>query len=93
MVIIVDFNWVNLLNDAIITYNNNNLSTENMTSVDASYNPEKVKIYLLSVNLNPRANLAMPKSHLVITLGKLINVTFSPKRYISNWNGELIKVN
>ena len=37
-----DGNWFNLLNDALITYNNNIHSTINMTPVDASKNPDKV---------------------------------------------------
>ena len=38
MFIIGDGNWVNTLNDAVTTYNNNIHSTINMTSVDASNN-------------------------------------------------------
>ena len=38
-----DGNWVNILNDAVVTYNNNIHSTINMTPVDASNNPDKVK--------------------------------------------------
>ena len=38
-----DGNWVNILNDAVITYNNNIHSTINKTPVDASNNPDKVK--------------------------------------------------
>ena len=38
-----DGNWVNILNDAVITYNNNIHSTINMTPVDASKDPDKVK--------------------------------------------------
>ena len=41
-----DGNWVKLLNDAVITYNNNTHSTINMTPVDASNNPDKVKYYV-----------------------------------------------
>ena len=36
-------NWVDILNDAKITYNNNIHSTINMTPVDDSKNPDKVK--------------------------------------------------
>ena len=36
-------NWVKILNDAVVTYNNNIHSTINMTPVDASNNPDKVK--------------------------------------------------
>ena len=38
-----DGNWVNILNDAVITYNNNIHSTFIMTPVDASNNPDKVR--------------------------------------------------
>ena len=37
-----DGNWVNILNDAVITYINYIYSTINMTPVDASKNPDKV---------------------------------------------------
>ena len=41
-----DGNWVNILNDAVETYNNNNKKTAiNMTPVDNSNNPEKDKNY------------------------------------------------
>ena len=36
-------NWVNILKDAVVRYNNNFLSTINMTPVDSSKNPEKVR--------------------------------------------------
>ena len=35
-----DGNWVNILNVAVITYNNNINSTINMTPIDASNNPD-----------------------------------------------------
>ena len=38
-----DGNWVNILNDAVITYKNNIHSTINMTPIDASNNPDKIK--------------------------------------------------
>ena len=41
-----DGNWVNILNDAVVTYYNNIHSTINMTPVDASNNPDKVKCYI-----------------------------------------------
>ena len=46
-----DGNWVNILNDAVITYNNNIHSTINMTPVDASNNPDKVKYYVNSTKI------------------------------------------
>ena len=41
-IFINDGNWVNILNDAVVTYDNNNHSTIGMTPVDASNNHEKV---------------------------------------------------
>ena len=38
-----DGNWVNILKDAVITYNNNIHSTINMTPVDASKSADKVR--------------------------------------------------
>ena len=40
-----DGNWVNILNDAVVTYNNNIHSTIDVTPVDASNNPDKVLIH------------------------------------------------
>ena len=61
-----DGNWVNILSDAVITYNNNTHSAINMTPVDASNNPDKVTM------------LNLPKQHqnlkLVIMLEMQINV-------------------
>ena len=48
-----DGNWVNILNDAVITYNHNILSTINMTPVDAS-NPDKVRYYVKSTKATPK---------------------------------------
>ena len=63
-----DSNWVNILNDAVVTYNNNIHSTINMTPVDASNNPDKVK-YTFSFDV---LNLK-----LVILLEMQINVISS----------------
>ena len=49
-----DGNWVNILNDAVITYNNNIHSTINMTPVDASNNPDKVKYSFIYRNIKPK---------------------------------------
>ena len=43
-----DGNWVNILNDAVITNNNNIHSTINMTPLVASNNPDKVEYYVKS---------------------------------------------
>ena len=49
-----DGNWVKILNDAVITYNNKIHSTINMTPVDASNNPDKVKYYVKSTKATPK---------------------------------------
>ena len=46
-----DGNWVNILNHAVVTYNNNIHLTISMTTVDASNNPDKIK-YTFSLILN-----------------------------------------
>ena len=35
-----DVNWLDILNDAVVTYHNNKHTTINMTTVDASNIPE-----------------------------------------------------
>ena len=50
-----DGNWVNILNDAVVAYNNNIHSTINMTPVDASNNLDI--LYLLLLRLNIRITL------------------------------------
>ena len=47
-----DGNLENILNDAVITYNSYIHSTINMTTVDASNNPYKVKYILVLRILN-----------------------------------------
>ena len=47
-----DGNWVDIINDAVITYNNH--STINMTPVDASNNPDKFKYYVKSTKIKPK---------------------------------------
>ena len=81
-----DSNWANILNDAVVTYNKSIHSTINMTPVDASNNPDKVKDTFSFKNFNPKFKL----SDYVRNADKR-NV-FS-KGYTSNWNRELFKVN
>ena len=81
-----DGNWVNILNDAVVTYNNNIHSTINMTPVDASNNPDKVKYTFSFKNNKPKLNVG----DYVRNVDKR-NI-FS-KGYTSNWNRELFKVN
>ena len=73
MFINVDGNWVNILNDAFVTYNNNVHSTINLTPVDASYNPDKIRY---SISTSTRIK---PKLKALIMSGMLINVIFSLK--------------
>ena len=81
-----DDNWINILIDAVITYNNNINSTIIMTPVDASNNPDKVRYYLKSTKATPKHKFG----DYVRNAGKR-NI-FS-KGYTSNWNRELLKVN
>ena len=81
-----DGNWVNILNDAVITYNNNIHSTIIMTPVDASNNPDKVRYYVKSTKAKPKFKVGDEVSN-----ADKLNI-FS-KDYTSNWNRELFKVN
>ena len=103
-----DCNWVNILNDAIVTYNNNIHSTINMTPVDASNNPDKVKYYISETawlaTSRARSQInstkATPKvksGYAQLKVGDYVRNAdkrniFS-KGYTSNWNRELFKVN
>ena len=49
-----DGNWVNILNDAVVTYNKNIHSTINKTPVDASNKPDKVNYYVNSTKATPK---------------------------------------
>ena len=49
-----DGNWVNMLNDAVATYNNNIHPIINMTPVDASNNPDKVNYSFIYRNIKPK---------------------------------------
>ena len=80
-----DGNLVNILNDAVVTYNNNIHSTINMTPVDASNNPDKVKYTFSFKNIKPKLKFG----DYVRNVDKR-NI-FS-KGYTSNWNRELFKV-
>ena len=81
-----DGNWVNTLNEAVITYNNNIHSTINMTPVDASNNPDKVKYTFSFKNIKPKLKVGD-----YVRNADKRNI-FS-KGYTSNWNRELLKVN
>ena len=81
-----DGNWVNIINDAAVTYNNNIHSTINMTPVDASNNPDKVKYTFSFKNIKPKLKVGD-----CVRNADRRNI-FS-KGYNSNWNRELFKVN
>ena len=81
-----DGNWVNILNDAVVTYNNNIHSTINMTPVDASNNPDKVKYTFSFRNIKPKLKVGD-----YVRNADKRNI-FS-KGYTSKWNRELFKVN
>ena len=81
-----DGNWVNILNDAVITYKNNIHSTINMTPIDASNNPDNVKYTFSFKNINPKLKVGD-----YVRNADKRNI-FS-KGYTSNWNRELFKVN
>ena len=81
-----DGNWVNILNEAVVTYNNNIHSTINMTPVDASNNPDKFKYSFIYRNINPKLKVGD-----YVRNADKCNIFC--KGYTSNWNRELFKVN
>ena len=81
-----DGNWVNILNDAVVIYNNNIHSTINMTPVDAYNNPDKIKYYVNSTK-------ATPKFKVGDYVRNVDKRNIFSKGYTSNWNRELFKVN
>ena len=86
MFINCDGNWVNILNDAVVTYNNNVHSTINMTPVDASNNTDKVR-YIISTSTKIKPKLKVGD---YVSNADKLNI-FS-KEYNSNWNRILFKV-
>ena len=87
-----DGNWVNILNDAVIRYNNNIHSTINMTPVDASNNPEKVKYYISDSASQIKSIKATPKFKVGDYVRSADKRMFFSKGYITNWNIEIFKV-
>ena len=81
-----DGNWVNIIIDAVVTFNNNIHSTINMTPVDASNNPDKVEYTFSFQNIKPK-----------LKVGDYVSNAYKrnifSKGYTSNWNRELFKVN
>ena len=93
MFIKVDGNWVNILNDAVVTYNNNIHSTNKMTPVDASNDPDKVKYSFIFKNIKGKPGYAQPKLKVGDYVRNVDKRNIFSKVYISNWNRELFKVN
>ena len=81
-----DGDWVKILNGAVVTYKNNIHSTINLTPVDASNNPDKVKYYVNSTKATPKFKVGD-----YVRNADKRNI-FS-KGYNSNWNRELFEVN
>ena len=86
-------NCVNILNDAVVTYNNNIHSTINMTPVDASNNPDKVKYNISETALQNKSTKATPKFKVGDYVRNADQRNIFSKGYTSNWNRELFKVN
>ena len=81
-----DGNWVNIINDAVVTYNNKIHSIINKAPVDASNNPDKVIYSFVYRNIKPKLKVGD-----CVRNADKRNI-FS-KEYTSNWNRELFKVN
>ena len=82
-----DGNWVSPLIDAVVTYSNNTQTTINMTSVDSSNKPEKVRYTATSTKMKPKLKVG---DYVARNFDK--SNIFS-KGYTSNWNAQLFKVN
>ena len=78
-------NWVKILNDAVVTYNNIH-STINVTPVDASNNPDKVKYTFSFKNIKRKLKVG-------VYVRNVDKRNIFSKGYTSNWNRELFKVN
>ena len=88
-----DGNWVNILNDAVVTYNNNIHSTINMIPVDASNNPDKVRYCISEIASQIKSTKATPKFKVGDYVRNADKRNIFSKGYTSNWNRELFKVN
>ena len=87
-----DGNWVNILNDAVITYNSNIHSSINMTPVDASNNPDKVKYCVNSIKATPKGKPGYAQLIVGDYVRNADKRNIFSKGYTSNWNSELFKV-
>ena len=81
-----DGNWVEILNDTDVRYNNNKRTAIIMTPVGASKNPDKVKYYVKSTKATPKLKVG----EYVRNADKLLTNIFC-KGYASNWNRKLFE--
>ena len=88
-----DCNLVNILNDAVVTYNNNIHSTINMTLLGASNNPDKVKYYVKSTKATPKGKPGYAQLNVGDYIRSADKRNIFSKGYTSNWNKELFKLN
>ena len=94
MFINCDGKWVNILNDAVLTYNKNIHSTINMTPVDASNNPDKVRyIREPASQIISTSTKIEPKLKVGDYVRNADKRNIFSKGYTSNWNREFFKVN
>ena len=82
-----DVYWVNILNDAVVTYNNNVHSTISMTPVDASINRDEIR-YIISTSSKIK-----PKLKVGDYVSNADKRNIFSKGYSSNWSRELLKDN
>ena len=80
-----DGNWIDLLKDAMIDYNNRVHSTIKMTPAEASGNPENVKYIQTLTEIKPKFKVG----DYVRNADKR---NIYSKGYTSNWNRELFKI-
>ena len=88
-----DGNLFNLLNDALITYNNNIHSSINMTPVDALKNPDKAKYYFNSTKATPKGKPGYAQLKVGDYVRNANKLNIFSKEYTSNCNRELFEVN
>ena len=88
-----DGNWVNILNDAVIAYNNNIHSIINMTPADASSNPDTVRyIREPASQIISTSTKIKPKLKVGDYVRNAEKRNIFSKGYASNWNRELFNI-
>ena len=96
-----DGNWLNILNDLVITYNNNIHSTIIMTPFDAFNNPDKVRyirelasqIISFSTKIEPKGKPGYAQLKVGDYVRNADKRNIFSKGYTSNRNRELFKIN